>query len=352
MKLYYLPNEGRENDPILAQVGPRKAFNRLVQDGTLSRLSTYSFLAKLRAGRSIEDIKREIISECEAFQPDIILWQHISEFQADDAFLVDLKRRSQCQLFVYHDEDPFGRFVKPITKQMAAMFRASDLVMMGGTGEFFELARRNGAKDVRYLAHSFDNVRFGKPWAPPMKRNVKLTMIGSRIRRRIPGLTFPGAPRRFELARKLDRLFGRSFALYGSGWDGLSSARGKIPFDQQEAALRQGLVSINWDHFDHIPYYFSDRLPISLAAGVPHVTSYHPGYEFLFKDCPGLFAVRTIDEAVSCAQWLLSQPTEELMKMGLEGKAWAEKHLEADVVYKDAIRICIDKICNKSSADI
>jgi hypothetical protein len=348
MKLYYLPNEGDESNPALRQVGPRKSFERLRKEGLLSDLRIYSFLSKFRHSMAADAVKNEILAEAASFKPDIIFWQHVSEFPVDDAFLTALKKRSQCRLFVYQDLDAFGRIAKRISRPMAAMFRIADLTYMCGTGGLFDLARRHGARDVRYFPHTYDNIRFGHPWKPTLQRAVKLTMIGGRIRRRIPVLPFPGARSRRALAVKLDRIFGKDFALYGPGWDGIPSARGPLQYTQQERALQSGWISINWDHFDRVPYYFSDRLPISLAAGVPHVTSYHPGYEFLFRDCPGLYAVHSVDEAVACAEWLLSRPRAELIAEGLGAKAWVEKNLESDVVHRQAIETCIEKIGDDS----
>jgi hypothetical protein len=217
-------------------------------------------------------------------------------------------------------------------------------MLSGGLEPMSSLMRRHGARDVRLLLHNYDNVRSGTAWDPPLSRPYDVVMIANSTRRRILRTYIPGGRRRAKLARRLSERFGKSFALFGTGWDGLESARGPIPFFQQEKTIRNAWISVNWDHFDGITYYSSDRLPISLAAGIVHVTTYHKGYEFLFKSCPGLYAVKSVEEAVCCVEWLLSRPKEELIGEGLAAKAWAETRLEADTVFRHAIMMCLEKL--------
>ena len=56
--------------------------------------------------------------------------------------------------------------------------------------------------------------------------------------------------------------------------------------------------------------YTSDRFPISLACGVPHITNYQPSYEHVYQDIPGLFVIKTPDEAVDVALYIMSLPIE------------------------------------------
>ncbi|MBF0286062.1 MAG: hypothetical protein HQL51_16555 [Magnetococcales bacterium] len=342
MKLLHLPNEVDEADPATWQIGPRKALERLAREGVLSQYAAYSFLARWRQTRDAGKVQSELLALCEAMRPDILFWQHVSEFPLTGDFLDQLKAR--CRLLVYHEADIFDGLWKRPTPSMKVLFSRCDLALLVGLGAMAALARRHGARAVGYLPFEFDNVRFGRPWEPPAHRPHALVMIANNWRGRIPGWPLPGGRRRVGLARRLAEVFGESLALYGRGWEGVTGARGPLPFDQQERALREGWASINWDHYDDLPYYFSDRLPIALAAGVVHVTSRHPGYEFLFRDCPGLYAVPTVEEAVDCAEWLLHRPRRALIEEGLAAKAWVEANLEADVVYRHAVGLCAERL--------
>ena len=339
-RLLYLPNEPDEHDPNKLQIGPRRAFATFERQGLLSALSCFSFLSKFRASGDGMGVKAALLEEVARFKPDVIFWQHVSEFPVDETFTARLRGVAGNALLVYHDEDPFDSWGKRITPQMRVMFRAANLVIVCGLEPMTSLFRRNGARNLRYLQHSYDNVRFGTPWVATVERDFDAVMIGSCIRRRLPPFYLPGGRRRVELARALSRKLGRSFALYGRGWEGLPSARGVLAFHKQEEAIRNSWVSVNWDHFDRISYYSSDRLPISLAAGVVHVTSAHVGYGHLFKGCPGLYACDSVAEVTSCLEWLLARPRHELVAEGAAAQAWAERHLEATVVYRRAIEIC------------
>jgi hypothetical protein len=350
VRLLYLPNEPDEADPTQHQIGPRKAFSRLQDEGVISSLEIFSFLSKYRKGTPISEINRELLDIVDRFQPDIVFWQHVSEFPVEQEFIETFKRRARYRLLVYHEEDPYDGRVKRISPAMRVLLTNCDIAFSGGLEPMSGLMRRYGARDVRLLLHNYDNVRSGTPWDPPYSRPYDVVMIANSIRRRLLRTYLPGGNRRAELARSLSHRFGKSFALFGNGWAGLQAARGPLPFSQQEKTIRNAWISVNWDHFDRISYYSSDRLPISLAAGVVHVTTYHTGYDSLFKDCPGLYAVKSVEDAVSCVEWLLSRPKEVLIAEGLAAKKWAEAHLEADGVFRQAIMMCLDKLNMKINA--
>ncbi len=338
-RLLHLPNE-EVLDNKKKQIGARKAFQKMLDDGELSGLHTYSFLyesSQLEGGYEAACVK--ILEEAREFKPDVIFWQHIDIFKISQDFLLELKNISSKPKLIYHEADPYGRYFKTFSEPMKVMVKEADMVFLVGLGIFAQLMMEHGAKRVYYAPHNFDNIRSGTPWEPTLKREEDLVMIANLGNTRVPGRYFPGGKRRKLLAKKLSERFGRRFALFGRGWDDLEASRGMLPFDMQEETIRSARISINWDHFDTVPYYFSNRLPISLAAGVPHITCYHPGYEHVFKDCPGgLYAVKTIDEAVETAQYLLSLPDEYLIEEGRKGREFVFEHLEANTVYRNIMR--------------
>ncbi len=101
-------------------------------------------------------------------------------------------------------------------------------------------------------------------------------------------------------------------------------------------------MGLNWDNFRGIPYYFSDRLPVSLLSGVAQLTSYQPGYELLFRDGEHLTFARTVDEAVDRVDFLLSQPPRVLIDMGRAGQSLARASLMADGVYPELLHRVMD----------
>ena len=183
---------------------------------------------------------------------------------------------------------------------------------------------------IEFMPHCFDTSHFASSDPARAKKTAQIVMIGNRgTRRHLKFLYVPGGRRRARFARSLSEEFGSGFALYGHGWSHLAAARGPLPLFEQEAAIQSARISANWDHFDTIASYFSDRLPFSLAAGVPHVTSWHDGYDQIFADCPGLYACKTLEEAVDACRMLLARSDSELLEEGL-----AAKELGASPIWK------------------
>ena len=81
----------------------------------------------------------------------------------------------------------------------------------------------------------------------------------------------------------------------------------------------------------------SYRLPISLAAGVPHITNYQRGYEHLFQGAKGICFVRSPAEVLDVAYMLLSLPRERLMEIGTREVDHVRENLNATKVYNDIV---------------
>lgn len=342
LKVFYLPNEVDESD---IQVGPRKAFLKMLEEKDLKDLRIFSFFREWTALGSIEKTLERVYVEVCDFSPDVIIWQHIDFFTAPTLFLKKLKSIPSQPKLVYHEADPYHSFFKPMNKNMQMILAETDLAFMCGLGNFSRLATKAGAAKVRYLPHSFDDSRVGSPWEPALSREFDLVMIANPIKSKIPGVIYPGSDKRIEVARKVSKKFGKKFALWGKGWGNLISAKGYLPYDQQEKAIRSAWISINWDHFDRVPYYFSDRLPISIATGVCHITCYHPGYEDIFKKCEGgLYFAKKPDEVIDIAEYLLSLPRKQLIEEGQKAGEFAFSYMEAKVVYRRMMEVILEEL--------
>jgi hypothetical protein len=208
------------------------------------------------------------------------------------------------------------------------------MVFLCGGGGFFELFKKAGAKNIFYAPNCYDPKRFGSDWTPTFERRFDVVMIANPVRGRIPFIdTFPGAKNRIKTVRLLGDAFGDRFAIYGNGWDGFIGARGPLPFDQQEKIIRDSWLSVCWDHFEKTPLYFSNRLPISLASSVGHVTNYKPGFELFFQNGKHLVWAGTPEEMVDNIRCTLSQGTEHLISLGANGRKLAQIKLTVDSVY-------------------
>ncbi len=337
-RLLYLPNEPVEG----WQSGPRNAFRRMLAAGAVADCRIVSF--ELEAARQGAAATRRVILEtCRDFGPDIVLWQHVGNFEIDDSLLHTIRNGSTSPLLVYHEADVFGRWIKRPTRPMGILARAADLTFTVGGGWWADRMRSLGARDVRYLPHYYDADMFGGDWTPPTERRFDVVMIGNLVesRLRFTGYGLPGTRERRELASSLHERYGERFALFGRGWDRFPFARGPVPFAEQEKVIRDAWLSVIWDHFPDIPDYFSDRLPISLAAGVAHATNAHPGYDRTFENGGNLIFEPTLPRLLARIDAALAAPRDRLAAIGLAGQALARDRYTADRVLGEMIRQCV-----------
>lgn len=337
MRLFYLPNEGREGD----QVGPRQAFEHELAEGRLSAYQAYSYQVERTRQPDQASALRALRSSIAAFAPDLIFWQHIHDgYALDAAFLAELKTLPGRPWLVYHEADAYGRYVKRIDRTLRSMFGACDLAVLVGLGELAQLVRGCGAPRILFSPHSVDDTRFGQPWTPTLQRRFDAVMIANlTCLKRVPGLHMPGGAQRKRLAALCHAALGHRFAVFGAGqgWAGQPYGHGPVPFAAQEATLRQSWLSLNWGQFDKLPMYASDRLVISLASGVPHICNHQPGYDELYAGARALFTVHSPAQALDVADWLLSRPREHLIEMGQQTAQFARQHFSARRVYGDLL---------------
>lgn len=335
LRVMYWPNEPAHLYPAFTQAGGRAAFAAMLADGTIAALDIYSQRverARHATAAQFEDAARQAIA---AFAPDVLFVQHLAGTDVSEDFWKRLRRERPQVTLVYHEGDAYDQVIKRFDQPIRSVLRHADLVLGCGLGTLSAHLTRYTKNPVGYLPHCFVQSRFATIQPDIAAKKYDIVMIGNSGRlNKLKFLHVPGGRRRAQLATTLSRIYGPRFALFGAGWAHLAAARGSLPFFQQEEALQSGRITANWDHFDKIAYYYSDRLPISLAAGVPHVTSWHAGYDHLFAGCPGLYACKTVPEAVETCRWLLSRPDEDLLAEGLAAREWACDRMEANVVFR------------------
>ncbi len=343
LKVFFLPNEGETS----FQVGPRRALRELENSGRISNLEICSFLVEAKR-RGQAGAHREILARIQSFQPDIVLWQHVSDYAADREFIQQLRSSASGAVFAYHEADAFDSRRKPYTPQMRAMIAGADIVFQTSLGAMRKLSQDAGARRIHWVPSTFDRERFGGDINSSLDRKFDVILTGNLIRR-IPYLwEFPGATQRLQLAKALKSRLGQRFVVFGSGWSKKISD-GPVPYPEQADLLRKSWISVIWDHMPENECYFSDRLPISLAAGVPHVTSWHDGYDKLFSECPAVISVRSIREAVAGVEHLLSLDRNDLLALGRKGRDFAFSKFEAGVVFANMIDHCAEILAQRSS---
>lgn len=309
--------------------GLRDGYNELVRLGKLTSFHSVTPVATARA-RGHEASLNELMRAGEESRPDVVLVTTPHAFHHELPWVRGLLERCGDPRVLYWEGDPWHRWAKPMNRSMRAWLTASDIVFTHAREPHFSMFRRAGAADIRFRPETYCHVQFRDaertdPLAdtPPL---YHVAVIGSRLAHWGGLSRIPGAASRLRLVRSLQRLPEMRLALYGRGWSG-RGAMGELPYTRQPQAIRECLVSANWDHFPGHENYISDRLPISMIAGRVHVTTAHPRSHWMPGEDIGVFTERSIPALRNRIRELVASPTEEVLRLGRAAHEWASGRL-------------------------
>jgi hypothetical protein len=276
--------------------------------------------------RSAAEIAEAIVSS----RADVVIaWKPAKQHHAEELEELSLALAERTVLYV--DGDAYGGRSKPLPAQTKWWLRKSRHVFTSAAGPHIRLLVPHTRGDVHYLPYCAP-ARWLEASATPANQGDGITFIGSSTARflkrtsfRIPGTGLSGESGRTEMVRRLRRS-GPKFELWGSGWPrGWST--GVLPFERQLEVITRAQVSVGWDHYPEYDSYFSDRLPIALMSGRPHVSSLHPGEQWM-SDIPGLSLCDTPEGVVETAV----QETRRPFDIGLarDQREWVRHNLTTD----------------------
>jgi len=326
IRVLYVPNEHGQG----RQAGIRRAFADLLNAGLVDEVSVFSLLWRIRAGGNAEGHRQDLIGRVKEFQPSIVLMQHLGGTGLERRHFQAIRRIADFAL-IYHEGDPYTRFVHPLPKEARLAGRFSDVVYTVGAGTFARNFLASGAANVRWEPSTFDPGRFGRiPVDSIPHRDHDVVMIANRNTPRLRGL--PNWRDRIRFVEYMQDRFKDRFVIFGRGWTG-PGALGPIDYSKQGDAIRSGWVTANWDHFADEPNYFSDRLPTSLAEGSVHATGFHPGFDQIFgnetrqflKSAPTHQALGDLIE-----EFLADTTPERRIEAGRHAQAFAQRRFRQD----------------------
>lgn len=326
LRILYVPNEAGS----FRQLGFRRPFANLVDAGLIGETEVFSLQWRILNGGDAEAHRQDLVKRVRDFQPDVLLMQHLGITGLTDKHFQLMRRAADFRL-IYHEGDPYSRFVHPLPSAAKAAGRAADVVFTVGSGVFASNFRRAGASDVRWASHVFEPERFAlKEVTQPAEKTHDVVIVANRNRPRLRGL--PNWRDRIAFVKHLQDRFGDRLAIYGKGWDGVGSM-GPVDFSEQDMAIRSGWISANWDHYANERDYFSNRLPISLASGSIHATTRHDGYDRTFKEPTSEFLILgdTPKALAKAIEDRLSQTSEaDRILAGRRAQAYAYERFRQD----------------------
>jgi hypothetical protein len=334
MRLYYFLDENE----VGSHCSHWDAFSRLQKEGFLEDFKICSFRSlekEILWHELLENSKREIIS----FHPNRIVLSHTGKRIFPKQFFEDVRKAIPEVKFIYDERDVHGLFAKPIPLATLQAAKQCDKVILVAEGWYAALYKKFGCKDVKYLSHVTDDVRFGRNYHKTPGSEFDVVMIGNYINARF--IKIPGTRFRQELAQKLSKRYGKKFGLFGRGWDRIPSWQGPCKYSEQEAIIQGALCSIGADHFPAYTNYFSDRLPIALYAGRPHFTYNTPGVQQQFYNVPSLHIFSKIDAVEKSIDHLISNPHLYFSK---ENSTKTRQYVESHMLEINRQRIMLE--CN------
>jgi len=323
VKLFYLINE-----PVLNyQVGYRAVIKKLIEKKILADCCFYSFYIKLAEF----DFQRELffndlVKEIIEFSPDAILFAHTGSLKFEDSFFTEVASGLGYRpIYALDERDVYGKFAKKLPLELLQLSAKCDITFLvcSGGWMFQKFQKYNKGRSV-YLPHVCDDIHFGKRKPNGTTKKYDVVMIGNLAKSKIPFNSMPGVQQRIKVAKALYKRNGNRFAVFGYGWDKYPFAAGTVPYFEQEEVLHSSHLSIGVDHFLSYDQYFSDRLPIALASGVPHISWKTPHLDLLFEEGQHILYCKTETEAVIKSDKILSGGVSNLAQQIAKAKNLVE----------------------------
>jgi hypothetical protein len=329
MKVLLFPN-----GPQGWQTGVEDGFNHLVANGRIAEAAFHYLEDQVRKQGAAAALSAAL-RIAEQNQPDLIVLFHVAKLPIAESFMASLRSLKSKPKIVYDEGDMYGGWCKPITPAMKVVMSHADAVSIRGLGRFRDDVSRYN-RNILYTPHHADIARFDQAPHVLRERQTPILLIGNRIRMGPRG-RMPGATGRERFVRHVGRHFGDRFHLHGNGWDGFAGNRGPVDFQKQMEYYRNSRITVAYEHYPQIPFYFSNRLPIALLAGSLYVCHRHDGYDEIFKGRDFIFSFDSNDEACDIIRFLNSLSTDEIHARGLRAREFARKHYLPEVVWPNLI---------------
>jgi hypothetical protein len=324
IRLLMITNEQTPGD----EYGLRDEYTTMASRGEIESFDAIA-PSVIAAGSGDPAATVEMHAIARSSRPNVVLVLSPKRLDHDASWVAEWILSAGKPVVLYWEGDPWQRWVKPPTESMRAWLAAADIVFAVARQPEVRLFRRAGARDVRFIPHTYCHVQFADAEGadPREESDIKYdaVLVGSRLAHFGLISRVPGAAGRASLVRRLER-GDRRLAVYGIGWKG-KAAISPVPYNRQIAAIREGLMSVNWDHFPRFESYASDRLPTSLLAGRVHVSTAHPGLDWLPGADIGLFLEPTVAAVVRRVDELRSRPVDEVLELGAAAHNWVKKRL-------------------------
>jgi len=166
--------------------------------------------------------------------------------------------------------------------------RLADITFSTQMGKAADKMIRWGAKNVVLSPNSMCQVRFKAQKIDLEKHrfDFDVVFVGSNNSNRLfnpVSKAWFAAKERNALVKALTKRYGKSFGLFGNGWE-YSISQGPINFNEQQKAFHRVRVIVGGNPYSHSDYYTSNRIYFAISSGVPTLELFVPRLDKIFKD--------------------------------------------------------------------
>lgn len=328
MRILIVLNE----NPLGSHPDVYEAFDALVAEGMLGGYDVVPYLHMRASGDSDVAIVARIVDLVRTGGHELIIWMHTGTLCVDDTALEAILSAPQRPKMAYWEGDSYHPFYKPVPKQMLAIMGRCDRVYIPGGGPMISSLIHSGVRSAYYAPNCASGTRFPHVWDSEDAHGHCIVVVGNRVSSKLPFRTMPGARGRRKMVHALIARYGCDVAVYGAGWVG-DCMQGQSDFSTQGAIYAGSDLTVGIDNFSH-EAFFSNRLPIALASGVPIVYRRSPGYELVFpKELDDIF-FDTWDEMFAAIDRILSMGRAELSAISARNRDFFERSLSRRVVLR------------------
>jgi len=263
-------------------------------------------------------VEQMFIKACEDIQPDWVFLlldhPHLSVGSIQ-------KAKAMCPNAIFTNWT--GDIRSGIKPGVEVIGKVVDITLIVSTGQI-EMYKSCGLKRVEFLQTGY-NVQKHFPLPETERAKLRKELKHDVVFCAHNGGDYPGAPLRREVAARLSEIYGRRFGLYGNRWNHLESARGSIPYPEQNKVYNGSKVIISINNFNDVDMYFSARQLNAMVSGTITVSCYIPGLETYFENGKDLVWFHTADECIELVKYYLEHE-DEARKIGESGSEKVAKY--------------------------
>jgi len=318
------------NEPFSgAASGQINGYELLVNSNEIESCNSVSFKKEFDKQPAFE----RVLSAVTKIKYDVVIIWSPSNFPDTYSQFLQLTSKIGTRPILYWEGDPWGskNKKKPVTEQMSWWMSLAEIVFTVAGEPHISTFKQIGAKNIFFIPHTYCHLKFrNEELELPSKFNdetVSDLIVIANNTAIIPGLSgSPGSLQRWELITRLHFDSNHIIALYGKGWP-KGWSKGYLSYGDQAKEIRRSRISLNWDNFCSYDNYASDRLPISLIAGRPHITTRHSGMNWAPNEHLGLFQEQSPKLVILRAKELLEINPEKIWELGVEAHRWAQNRI-------------------------